>query len=195
MKEFAHLVKHASTHVTSFVPPLLVPTRFLPPRRKRAANGLGSSTPISRIWIFRTTASRWCLRPSPNWPPSPSSTWATMKASSNSHRKWGCLASCGISISREYRRWVSWAIDRGVRGWLLLLTDFLDAPSHLYMWSVRRSVCPVLFSKVKITHTRRILCRVSGLVRCNYAEWVCPSHVIFKQRIWPFLKVTSPGGQ
>ena len=30
--------------------------------------------------------------------------------------------------------------------------------------SVRRSVCPVLFSKVKSTHTRRILCRVSGLV-------------------------------
>ena len=30
--------------------------------------------------------------------------------------------------------------------------------------SVRPSVCPVLFSKVKSTHTRRILCRVSGLV-------------------------------
>ena len=30
--------------------------------------------------------------------------------------------------------------------------------------SVRPSVGPVLFSKVKITHTRRILCRVSGLV-------------------------------
>ena len=30
--------------------------------------------------------------------------------------------------------------------------------------SVRRSVCPVLFSKVKTTHARRILCRVSGLV-------------------------------
>ena len=30
--------------------------------------------------------------------------------------------------------------------------------------SVRRSVCPALFSKVKSTHTRRILCRVSGLV-------------------------------
>ena len=30
--------------------------------------------------------------------------------------------------------------------------------------SVRLSVCPVLFSKVKSTHTRRILCRVSGLV-------------------------------
>ena len=48
---------------------------------------------------------------------------------------------------------------------------FLDAPSHLYKRScpsVRRSVGPsvgpVLFSKVKITHTRRILCRVSGLV-------------------------------
>ena len=52
---------------------------------------------------------------------------------------------------------------------------FLDAPSHLYMRScpsvrrsvgpsVRRSVCLVLFSKMKSTHTRRILCRVSGLV-------------------------------
>ena len=56
---------------------------------------------------------------------------------------------------------------------------FLDAPSHLYKRScpsvgssvgpsvgpsVRRSVCPVLFSKVKRTHTRRILCRVSSLV-------------------------------
>ena len=52
---------------------------------------------------------------------------------------------------------------------------FLDAPSHLYMRScpsvdpsvrpsVRPSVGPALFSKVKITHTRRILCRVSGLV-------------------------------
>ena len=50
---------------------------------------------------------------------------------------------------------------------------FLDAPSHLYMRScpsvgpsvgpsVRRSV--PLFLKVKSTHTRRILCRVSGLV-------------------------------
>ena len=30
--------------------------------------------------------------------------------------------------------------------------------------SARRSVCPVLFSKVKSTHTRLILYRVSGLV-------------------------------
>ena len=30
--------------------------------------------------------------------------------------------------------------------------------------SVHRSVCPVLFSKVKSAHTRRILYRVSGLV-------------------------------
>ena len=30
--------------------------------------------------------------------------------------------------------------------------------------SVGPSVCPVLFSKVRNTHTRRILCRVSGLV-------------------------------
>ena len=48
---------------------------------------------------------------------------------------------------------------------------FLDAPSHLYMRScpsvrrsVRPSVGPALFSKVKSTHTRRILCRVFGLV-------------------------------
>ena len=48
---------------------------------------------------------------------------------------------------------------------------FLDAPSHLYKWvcpsvspSLRLSICPMLFSKVKSTHTRRILCRVSGLV-------------------------------
>ena len=48
---------------------------------------------------------------------------------------------------------------------------FLDAPSHLYVRScpsvgpsVRRSVGPVLFSKLKSTHTRRIFCRVSGLV-------------------------------
>ena len=30
--------------------------------------------------------------------------------------------------------------------------------------SVRPSVCPVLFSKVKTTHTRRILCRVSSVL-------------------------------
>ena len=54
--------------------------------------------------------------------------------------------------------------------------SFLDAPSHLYMRlcpsvrrSVRRSVCPVLFSRVKRTHTRRILCRVSGLVKKRFA--------------------------
>ena len=48
---------------------------------------------------------------------------------------------------------------------------FLDATTHLYKRScpsVRPSVGPyirpVLFSKVKSTHTRRILCRVSGLV-------------------------------
>ena len=48
---------------------------------------------------------------------------------------------------------------------------FLVAPSHLYKrscpsvrWSVGPSVCSVLFSKVKNTHTRRIFCRVSGLV-------------------------------
>ena len=33
--------------------------------------------------------------------------------------------------------------------------------------SIGLSVCPVLSSKVKITHTRRILCRVSGLVVIN----------------------------
>ena len=48
---------------------------------------------------------------------------------------------------------------------------FLDAPSLLYKKScpsvgpsVGPSVRPVLFSKVKSTHTGRILCRVSGLV-------------------------------
>ena len=48
---------------------------------------------------------------------------------------------------------------------------FLDAPSHLYKKScpsvgpsVRPFVGTVLFSKVKSTHTRRVLCRVSGLV-------------------------------
>ena len=43
---------------------------------------------------------------------------------------------------------------------------FLDAPSHLYKRScpsVGPSVDPALFSKVKSTHIRRILCRVSGL--------------------------------
>ena len=34
--------------------------------------------------------------------------------------------------------------------------------------SVDRSICPVLFLKVKSTHTRRILCRVSDLVYTNY---------------------------
>ena len=46
-------------------------------------------------------------------------------------------------------------------------SHFLDAPSHLYKrlcLSVRPCVCTVLFLKVKSTHTRRILCRVSGLV-------------------------------
>ena len=48
-------------------------------------------------------------------------------------------------------------------------------PSHLYRRSfpsvgpsVRRSVGPALFSKVKSTHTRRILCRVSGLVSFTF---------------------------
>ena len=46
----------------------------------------------------------------------------------------------------------------------------LDASSYLFIVRrsvrllVRRSICPVLFSKVKSTHTRHILCRVSGLV-------------------------------
>ena len=53
---------------------------------------------------------------------------------------------------------------------------FLDAPSHFYKrscpsvrWSVGPSVGPVLFSKMKKTHTRRILCRVSGLVTSSIA--------------------------
>ena len=69
----------------------------------------------------------------------------------------------------------------------VLFKAYLDAPSHLYKRScpsvgpsvrpsvrrsvgpsvrrsVRPSVRPVLFSKVKSTHTRRILCRVSDLV-------------------------------
>ena len=55
------------------------------------------------------------------------------------------------------------------------MEDFSDAPSHLYKRScpsLCRSVCPVLFSKVKRTYTRRILCRVSGLVFLlwNYIE-------------------------
>ena len=42
---------------------------------------------------------------------------------------------------------------------------FRCAVASLYeVVSVRPSVCTVLFSKVKRTHTRRILCRVSGLV-------------------------------
>ena len=59
------------------------------------------------------------------------------------------------------------------------LIAFLDAPSHLYKraWpsvrrsvrpsvhpSVRRSIRPQLFSKKKSTPSRRIFCRVSGLV-------------------------------
>ena len=59
-------------------------------------------------------------------------------------------------------------------GWPFILC-FLDAPSHLCKRScpsvnrsvgpsVRRSVCPVLFSKEISTHTRRILRRVPGLV-------------------------------
>ena len=36
--------------------------------------------------------------------------------------------------------------------------------------SVRRSACPVLFSKVKSTHTWRILSRVSGLVFVNHCR-------------------------
>ena len=64
---------------------------------------------------------------------------------------------------------------------------FLDAPSHLYTRlcpsvrrSVRRSVrlfvspsvCHLLFTKVKRTHTRRILCRVSGLVFLSVRSFV-----------------------
>ena len=39
-------------------------------------------------------------------------------------------------------------------------------------WSVCSSVGPVLISKVKSTHSRRILCRVSGLVRCVHVTLI-----------------------
>ena len=59
---------------------------------------------------------------------------------------------------------------------------FLDAPSQLFKRfcpSVGPSVCPVLFSKVKSTHTRRIFCRVSGLVwRFVVASRVCQFFII-----------------
>ena len=53
--------------------------------------------------------------------------------------------------------------------------------------SVRRSVCPVLFSKVKRTHTRRILCRVSGLVLLEVTgfEWGCKPAGLVPVRSFP----------
>ena len=44
--------------------------------------------------------------------------------------------------------------------------------------SVRRSVCPVLFSKEKRTPTRRILCRVSGLVKTFFSTRFFPNSPI-----------------
>ena len=79
-----------------------------------------------------------------------------------------------------HHRWEFWvtSIPSFSPLWFLLFS-FLDAPSHLYKRlcpSVRRSVRPSVrmsrvFSKVKRTHSRRILCRVSGLVRCSFG---CP---------------------
>ena len=45
--------------------------------------------------------------------------------------------------------------------------------------SVRPSVGPVLFSKVKNTHTRRILCRVSGLVCIERHEFFPKAGVLY----------------
>ena len=63
--------------------------------------------------------------------------------------------------------------------------------------SVRPSVCPVLFSKVKNTHTRRIFCRVSGLVLCvpinslshlSSSQTLCSYLPWFLDKFfWPFL--------
>ena len=68
--------------------------------------------------------------------------------------------------------WWARAIREPMALWLLVSREviFRCAVASLYEVvsvrpSVRPSVCPVLFSKVKRTHTRRILCRVSGLVR------------------------------
>ena len=59
-------------------------------------------------------------------------------------------------------------------------TDFLYSPPYLYKRvcpSVCPSVRPVLFSKVKSTHTRRILCRVSGLVSVYPRSLPCDGSV------------------
>ena len=79
--------------------------------------------------------------------------------------------SVGPYVPCYFRRWKRRILGASSTVYPAL---FLDAPSHLYMRScpsvrrsVRRSVCPMLFSKVKSTHTRRILCRVSGLVSLN----------------------------
>ena len=84
---------------------------------------------------------------------------------------------------------------------------FLDAPSHLYKRSfpsvrrsVRRSVGPELFLKVKSTHTRRILCRVSGLVWEVSVVWKCSVvgsdarkswNRCLKQRVFPQTDVND----
>ena len=79
---------------------------------------------------------------------------------------------------------------RGLWSWLFCCPEWPESPRwcidsvvHVSIFrcavaslqegvSVRLSVCPsvrpVLFSKVKRTHTRRILCRVSGLVTCQF---------------------------
>ena len=62
------------------------------------------------------------------------------------------------------------AVLEETKSWVESVSQlFRCAVASLYeVVSVRRSVgpsvCPVLFLKVKSTHTRRILCRVSGLV-------------------------------
>ena len=50
--------------------------------------------------------------------------------------------------------------------------------------SVRRSVGPALFSKVKNTHTRRILCRVSGLVPSEACQKVFYEKSLFIFNLW-----------
>ena len=48
--------------------------------------------------------------------------------------------------------------------------------------SVCPSVCPVLFFKVKSTHTRRILCRVSGLVFLSLGDFSMGLLLVFSRR-------------
>ena len=106
---------------------------------------------------------------------------------------WKC-----VDLARRRMRWVD-AKERGgvsnlfqynaIRRYRNVMPfSFLDAPSHLCMRlcpSVRPSVCLVLFSKVKRTHTRRNLCRVSGLVLVN-SSTNCPERFYKK----PDVKLT-----